>query len=234
MTSSKPTSVVLGAGEIGRAIHALLEPHYPAFLYDILVNGAPHVGKCDYLHICFPYSEVFKSEVERYRDMFHPTHVVVHSTVPIGTCGELGVVHSPVRGKHYDMLRSLRTYTKFFGGEDADAPANLFLRIGVPVAIYDSPEATEMAKILETTFLGLMVRWTQSVDEWARNEGLNFTEVWDKFTSTYNEKAEQMGQPKFPVLVPIHEKIGGHCVLPNLAFLPESFPFKAVVDRGQA
>lgn len=230
-SSAKPTSVVLGAGEIGRAIHAVLESHYPAFLYDILPDGAAHVGNCQFLHICFPYGPTFKSEVERYKDMFRPAHIVVHSTVPVGTCSDFDfmVTHSPVRGKHYDMVRSLRTYTKFFGGEDADAPAQLFLRIGVPVAIFDDSNATEMAKILETSFLGLLVRWTQAVDVLARNNGLSFTEVWDKFTQTYNEKAEEMGQYKFPILVPIHEKIGGHCVLPNLVFLPDDFPFKSLL-----
>jgi len=229
MTSPKPTSVVIGAGEIGRAIHTVLEAHYPAFLYDILVSGAPHVGKCDFLHICFPYGPQFSDEVNRYREMFHPAHVVVHSTVPVGTCDELGVTHSPVRGKHHDMYRSLLTYTKFFGGEDADAPANLFLRIGVPVAVYPDSDTTELAKILETSFLGLLIRWTQAVDDLCTSKFLSFTEVWDKFTQTYNEKAEALGQPKFPVLVPIQEKIGGHCVLPNLVFLSDDFPFKAIL-----
>lgn len=229
MTSLKPTSVVIGAGEIGRAIHAVLEAHYPAFLYDILPDGAAHVGKCDFLHICFPYGPTFSEEVVRYQRMFNAPHTVVHSTVPVGTCWALGVVHSPVRGKHHDMHRSLLTYTKFFGGKDADAPANLFLRIGVPVAVYPDSDTTEQAKILETSFLGLLIRWTQAVDDLCIGQGLSFTEVWDKFTQTYNEKAEAMGQPKFPVLVPIQEKIGGHCVLPNLVFLPDDFPFKAIL-----
>lgn len=231
MASVKNRSVIVGAGEIGRALQTVLAAHYEAFLYDVIRDGDPVVSGVEYLHICFPYSPTFKSEVERYRAMFRPAHIVVHSTVPVGTCSDFDfmVTHSPVRGKHYDMVRSIRTYTKFFGGEDADAPAQLFLRIGVPVAIFDDSNATEMAKILETSFLGLLVRWTQSVDVLARNNGLSFTEVWDKFTQTYNEKAEEMGQYKFPILVPIHEKIGGHCVLPNLVFLPDDFPFKSLL-----
>ena len=233
--TSKLKSVVVGAGEIGRAIHALLEPHYPAFIYDVIPERKFTVESVDFLHICFPYGPTFASEVERYRAMFKPRCTIVHSTVPPGTCDGLGVVHSPVRGKHYDMLKSLRAYTKFFGGEDADWAADLFLRIGVPVHVYPVAYTTELAKVFETSFLGLLIRWSQAVDEACKEYGLSYTEVWDKFVGTYNEKAESMGQPKFPVLVPIHEKIGGHCVLPNLEFLPHGFPFTDILwgkDHG--
>jgi hypothetical protein len=233
--TSQLKSVVIGAGEIGRAIHALLEPHYPAFLYDVLRDGSVAVQGSDFLHICFPYGPNFESEVIRYQLMFTPDRAtIVHSTVPVGTCERLGVVHSPVRGKHHAMLQSLKTYTKFFGGEEgqADMAADLFLRIGVPVHVYPSAYTTELAKILETSFLGLLIRWSQAVDEACKEDGLSYTEVWDKFVGTYNEKCESLGQPKFPVLVPIHEKIGGHCVLPNLEFLPHNFPFTSLL-RGK-
>lgn len=223
--TSKLKSVVVGAGEIGRAIHSVLDSHYPAFLYDVLGDDADVVQHVDFLHICFPWSAKFHDEVRRYMKMFAPWHVIVHSTVPVGTCDSLNVCHSPVRGKHYTMYRSLKTYTKFFGGTDADACADLFLRIGVPVHVYEKAATTELAKILETSYLGLNIRWAQEVDDLCKALGLSYTEVWDKFTSTYNEHAEDLGQPKFPVLVPIHDKIGGHCVLPNLKFLPEDFAF---------
>jgi len=229
--TSKLKSVVIGAGEIGRAINALLEPHYPVFLYDVLPDPKPSwlPENTDFLHICFPHGPLFESEVYRYQAMFTPKCTIVHSTVPPGTCDRMGVVHSPVRGKHYDMLKSLRAYTKFFGGEGADTAADLFIRIGVPVHVYPVAWTTELAKVFETSFLGLMIRWSQAVDDTCKEYGLSYTEVWDKFVSTYNETCESLGQPKFPVLVPIHDKIGGHCVLPNLEFLPNKFPFTSIL-----
>lgn len=227
--TAKLKSVVIGAGEIGRAIHSVLDSHYPVFLYDVLKDDADVVHDVDFLHVCFPWSEDFVSEVERYQRMFKPKHTMVHSTVPVGTCKSLGVVHTPVRGKHWTMYRSLKTYTKFFGGPDASACADLFLRIGVPVHVFQKAETTEFGKILETSYLGLNIRWAQEVDFYAKAYGLSYTEVWDKFIATYNEHCEELGQPKFPALVPIQEKIGGHCVLPNLAFLPPGFAFTEVL-----
>lgn len=227
--TAKLKSVVIGAGEIGRAIATVLEAYYPVFLYDVLKDGADVVHNVDFLHVCFPWSEDFVGEVLRYREMFRPRHIIVHSTVPVGTCRALSVVHSPVRGKHHEMYRSLLTYTKFFGGPDASACADLFLRIGVPVHVFDKAETTEFGKILETSYLGLNIRWVQEVDFQCKTAGLSFTEVWDKFVSTYNDKSEGLGQPKFPALVPIQEKIGGHCVLPNLEFLPKDFAFTEVL-----
>jgi hypothetical protein len=222
-------SVVLGAGEIGRAIFNVLSPHYSVYLYDILADGADVVHKVDFLHICFPWSEDFRSEVQRYQRMFKPAHTIVHSTVPVGTCKSLAVVHSPVRGKHHAMEQSLATYTKFFGGPDASECADLFLRIGIPVHVLPKSEATEFGKILETSYLGLNIRWAQEVDMWCQTKGLSYTEVWDKFVQTYNDKCEELGQPKFPAMVPIQAKIGGHCVLPNLEFLPTGFAFTEVL-----
>jgi len=234
MADPKPKSVVIGAGEIGRAIYNILSAYYPAFLYDI-TKEAYGVEGVDFLHICFPWDqEQFVPEFYRYKRLFSPKHVIVHSTVPVGTCDPLLATHSPVRGKHHDMERCLMTYTKFFGGADADAAANLFLRAGCHVAIFDTARATELAKVLETSFYGLLIRWAQEVDTLARKHGVTYTEVWDKFTSTYNDKAEAMGQPKFPIMTPIHERIGGHCVLPNLEFLPDEFSFKSLIrDGGQ-
>ncbi|MCK7512148.1 MAG: hypothetical protein MZV70_54320 [Desulfobacterales bacterium] len=223
-------SVIVGAGEIGRALQTVLAAHYTAFLYDILEDGFEAPRDIAFLHICFPYTpHKFEDEVRRYERMFKPTYVIVHSTVPVGTCASLRAIHSPVRGKHHDIVHSLQTYTKFFGGLNADKAANMFLRIGIPVAVCKDSRATELAKILETSFLGLMIRWSQEVDYITDRAGLSYTEVWDKFTSTYNEKAKSMGQPEFPVLVPIQDTIGGHCVLPNLEFLPSSFAFKPLL-----
>lgn len=233
--SSKPTSVIVGAGEIGRALCEVLETGglYRVFLFDVLSDEKGRfmsIGQVDFLHIAFPYTpHVFESEVERYQAMFKPTYTVVHSTVPVGTCSHLRVIHSPVRGKHYDMVKSIRTYTKFFGGLNADKAADHFLRIGVPVAVYQDSRATEFGKILETSYLGLNIRWVQEVEYVCTRAGLSFTEVWDKFVTTYNERCEDLHQPKFPAMVPIQGTIGGHCVMPNLEFLPDNFQFKPLL-----
>jgi len=234
----RPTSVIIGAGEIGQAIAEILESAdiYRVYIFDILddVNArktADSIGTVDFLHICFPYGVNFYREVTRYQKHFQASDIVVHSTVPVGVCELLGVCHSPVRGKHYDMEMSLRSYTKFFSGAGADRAADHFLRAGVPVYVVQKTNTTELGKLLETTFLGLLIEWTKAVRELCDKYDLSYTEVWDKFITSYNEKCESLGQPKFPTIVPLMKKIGGHCVMPNIGLLPEDFRFKKIMQE---
>lgn len=86
-------NLVIGCGEIGTAISAILNCE------GIDINQTPEKKTYKYLHICFPYSEKFIEYVEQYQDRFSPDKIIVHSTVPIGTCKKLNVVHSPCRNR---------------------------------------------------------------------------------------------------------------------------------------
>lgn len=81
--------LVVGAGEVGRAVGSVLECD--------VVDVTDEPGSAAVLHVCFPWFDGFEAEVARYRALFDSEVVVVHSTVPVGTCRALGAVHSPVR-----------------------------------------------------------------------------------------------------------------------------------------
>ena len=96
------TELVIGMGQIGKAVQE-------AICFDkadtLDLKTRARLKKYDILHICIPYSDRFKSEVKKYIKRFQPEHVIVYSTVPVGTCSDIDdrIVHSPVEGKLPDL-----------------------------------------------------------------------------------------------------------------------------------
>lgn len=225
--------IILGAGEVGRALYEVLAPFHPTLLYDLDPPGEPGV---EILHICFPYGAAFVSEVEAYRRQYRPRLIVVHSTVPVGTCETLRATHSPIRGNHADMARSLRAFVKFVGGQDADEVAEYFNRAGIRPAICRSSRTTELGKLLCTTFYGVIIEYTKSVEKKCEAEGVPFAEAWTLFQQTYNEGYTAIGRPDYqrPILTPMQRRIGGHCVLPNLDLLGDFGPGLEVKERNKS
>lgn len=72
-----------------------------------------------------------------------------------------------------------------------------------------SPEATELAKLTETTYFGLMIAWAQEVERYCDRTGQDYSEV----TSFYDEIKFFPSTKYFPGI------IGGHCVIPNIEIL---------------
>ena len=103
-------------------------------------------------------------------------------------------------------------YTKFVGGIDSlsgDQAAKHFGSVGLATKTLSSPEATELAKLTETTFFGLMIAWAQEVDRYCDRLGANYDEV----VSFYDEIKF------FPPVKYFPGVIGGHCVMPNIEIL---------------
>ena len=75
--------------------------------------------------------------------------------------------------------------------------------------LLSSPEATEIAKLTETTYFGLLIAWAQEVERYCMELGANYDEV----VSFYDEIKFFPPAKYFP------GAIGGHCVMPNIAIL---------------
>src|SRR2546426_11893213 len=151
-----------------------------------------------------------------YARRYRPEIVVIHSTVPVGTTSAvqgsvpIPVVHSPVRGKHARMEEELLHYTKFVGASDpgvATRVESYFQQTGMRTRRLASTEASELAKLTETTYLGLLIAFAQDVDRMARATGVPYAEV----ASFYEEISYLPPVSYFPGI------IGGHSGLPNLA-----------------
>jgi UDP-N-acetyl-D-mannosaminuronate dehydrogenase len=80
--------------------------------------------------------------------------------------------------------------------------------------LLSSPEATEIAKLTETTYFGLLIAWAQEVERYCKELGANYDEV----VSFYDEIKF------FPPVKYFPGVIGGHCVMPNIAILLQKFP----------
>ena len=210
--------VVVGLGEVGRPLLELLTGHCNVIGVDISPPAGP-TGKVDILHVCYPFAiKDFVGETARYIDLFRPTLTVINSTVAIGTTRAIAqrtgaaLAHSPVRGKHVRMLEELRNYTKFVGAMDPASgkyAAKHFESAGLKTRIFSAPEATELAKLTETTYFGLLIAWAQEVERYCDQMGQTYEEI----ISFYEEI------PFFPATKYFPGIIGGHCVMPNIEIL---------------
>lgn len=214
----KKSVVVVGLGEVGKPLFELMSRHHSALGVDIAPPPAG-VQKADVLHICFPFEiRDFVGETARYIELFQPTVTIINSTVGVGTTRSVAertgaaVVNSPVRGKHTRMLEELCKYTKFIGALDPAAgqeAAQHFQSAGLNTRVLSTPEATELAKLTETTYFGLMIAWAQELERYCDRSGANYDEI----ISFYDEIKF------FPPVKYFPGVIGGHCVMPNIKIL---------------
>lgn len=214
---NKQKVVVAGLGEIGKPLYDLLGRHHEVFGVDL----APYkpVTGVDVLHVCYPFQiDDFVGETARYVSLFRPELTVINSTVSIGTTRKIAevtgtaVVNSPIRGKHARMLDELLFYTKFIGALDAETGRKAeehFQSAGMKTKVLTTPEASELAKLTETTYFGLLIAWAQELERYCDQTGADYDEV----VSIYEEIGYLPRVKFFPGV------IGGHCVMPNIEIL---------------
>ena len=210
--------VVVGLGEVGKPLFELASRHHDVIGVDI-EPPKQWAENVDVVHICFPFEiKNFIGEAARYIELFKPRVTIVNSTVGIGTTRAIAertgtpVVNSPVRGKHVRMLEELQHYTKFVGAMDAqgaELARKHFESMGLKTKILSTPEATELAKLTETTYFGLMIAWAQEVERYCDRVNQEYAEV-----SSFYEEIKF-----FPPVRYFPGVIGGHCVMPNIEIL---------------
>ncbi len=202
-------------GEVGKALFSILNDKFET----VGVDKAPDmiVGRFEVIHVCFPFSSGFSAAVEGYRDNFGTPDclVIVHSTVPVGTCTKLQAVHSPIRGIHPELKAGIQTFRKFFGGPRAAEAARLFLELNIPVEITLKAETTEFAKLFELTLYGMAIAMEKDAFSFCFENGLDFDVAYKRFGESYNDGYTKLGHPEFvhPVLEQKVGPIGGHCVI---------------------
>jgi UDP-N-acetyl-D-mannosaminuronate dehydrogenase len=216
--SAAGTIIVLGLGEVGRPILDIASRHHRTVGIDIAPPTEP-IERVDVMHVCYPFEiKDFVGETARYIERFRPALTVVNSTVGVGTTRAIAertgalVVHSPVRGKHARMREELLGYTKFVGALDPASgkrASEHFESLGMRTRTLASPEATELAKLLETTYFGLLIAWAQELERYGDQAGVDYNEI----TSFYEEIKFFPSTRYFPGV------IGGHCVMPNIEIL---------------
>jgi UDP-N-acetyl-D-mannosaminuronate dehydrogenase len=227
-----PAVVIVGLGEVGKPLLDIMKSRYQTFGVDI--NQPASISHCNVMHICFPFeSDKFVGQVVEYIHHYRPALTIVNSTVAPGSTRRIAaesgapVVHSPIRGKHARMQEELLHYTKFVGALDPQSGQHAvehFEKVGMKTRLLTSPEATEIAKLTETTYFGLLIAWAQEVERYCMKVGANYDEV----VSFYDEIKF------FPPVKYVPGVIGGHCVMPNIAILLQKFPSGLLNAIGQS
>jgi len=219
---------IFGYGEIGKAISKFYEK---PFIKDLDKDTFPE--QLDVLHVCIPYFKKFKKVVKEIIEKYNPSIVIIHSTVKPGTTEyfyslKRVVVHSPVRGVHPKLYEGIKTFVKYIGAnniKDGKIVQKHFRSIGIKSRIISSSYATELGKLLDTTYYGLCIEFHRYGKDLCNKARVNFEEVMTDFNKTYNEGYKKLGKGNVirPVLYPPQGKIGGHCVLPNAQILKGEF-----------
>jgi UDP-N-acetyl-D-mannosaminuronate dehydrogenase len=113
------------------------------------------------------------------------------------------------------MQSDLLHYRKFVGADDAsagDAAVAYFAGAGFATDRFPDSTAGEVAKLLETTWLGVLVGWAQEAERIGRQHGASY-EVINAFVKEID-------------FLPHHITpgvIGGHCVMPNIEILRSQY-----------
>ena len=218
----------MGAGQVGTAVATVLSRAHPTVLRDV----DPVDVEADVLDVCIPWQPGFVDIVAGYAIEHQARLVVVHSTVPAGTCDEQGWVHSPIRGRHPDLEEGVATFVKHFGGAGAAEAALEWKEVGVPTAVHPRAAECEAGKLWELVQFGVQVRVEKAIHAWCDEHGLDPEVVYTSFAHTYNQGYEQLGASHFvrPVLRHVPGEIGGHCVVPMSYLLDH--PIAETVREG--
>jgi UDP-N-acetyl-D-mannosaminuronate dehydrogenase len=220
---SGSVTLVVGLGEVGKPLFTILKKQ------GLEVVGIDIEPVCverpvGIMHICLPFKDPgqFRSSVASYARKYRPQVIVVNSTVVPGTSRalekEFGIpcVSSPIRGKHTKMVDDLFVYVKFVAGANPEATERVraqFRAAGLQSETISTPETLELAKLLETTYFGLLIAWAQEMNRFAGSVNADYLEV-GKFFREISYLPGVLFQPGF---------IGGHCVLPNVGILQQRF-----------
>ena len=209
--------VVVGMGEVGRPLFQILSRKFECAAVDI--EPVEIKKPCSALHICYPFQAPdFVGTTAGYIQKYRPAVTIINSTIAPGTTRKVqalatdqALAYSPVRGKHAKMESDMLRYKKFVAACHPDAlnrVVNHFAEAGFKTATFPSPELGELAKLLETTYLGILIAWAQEVERLAAQYGGAFEDV-----NAFVEEIDFLPSGIFP------GRIGGHCVMPNIAIL---------------
>jgi hypothetical protein len=224
------SDLIIGYGEIGKSVDRAV-CDMAALHYDTTSSSdkIPKLFVTDVMHICFPYSETFVDDVKGYMKRFNPKHVIIYSTVPIGTCEQIDkAAHSPVEGVHPNLAKSIKTMHRWVScnnGGELRFFVEYFESKGFECRFFTNTRTTELAKLRSTAKYGINLVWAEYEADLCKKFGVPFDQIMD-FDMDYNELYRNLGETDFQryILCPPNGEIGGHCVVPNAKLLNEQAP----------
>ncbi len=234
-------SLIIGNGEVGSSLKRVLDKRDKIRRYFLQRKSCVidirdkdfqkklNNDVCECLHICFPYSKSFIKDCLRYITSFEPILCVIHSSIPVGITEKIHsliktpvhIVHSPVRGQHPKLAKSLQTFVKYVGTRDYKAYQLAKKEMSnMKTEWFKDSKTTELGKLLDTSYYGLCISWHREMKRICDHFGISFENAVSDFNKTYNAGYKKL-RPNVirPVLFPPERKIEGHCVVFNAKLL---------------
>jgi len=212
---------ILGYGEIGKAIAKFYKKIYVKDL-----DRDDGIEDCDVLHVCIPYNCQFVKTIKSVINKSKAKLTIIHSTVQLCATKKIGgnVVHSPCRGVHPDLSKSIKTFVKYIGADDMKAgkEAEKHLNsIGIKTKLVKGSRNTEAMKLWETTQNMAQVILNKEIWDYCQKHKLDFSTVYSDHNRTFNEGYKKMAKKDWmlQILKFMSGKVGGHCQTPNAKLL---------------
>ena len=217
--------ILAGMGEIGKAVKEVFGGYHDIYPYDTKGGYDLPKGHYDILLVCFPWQENFIDIVNAYRNLHHIKATIIFSTVPIGTTRQIpNAVHCPVEGVHPKLAESMRKWHFILGGNN-EIVNQFFWDTGKYIAISESPESTEIAKLASTTLYGVNIEFARYINEICKQNNVPYGAI-NFYNECYNLLYKDMNMPQYSryILTPPEGKKGGHCVNNNSKILQSQYP----------
>tara|TARA_Y100000034_G_scaffold25708_3_gene30548 strand:+ start:12640 stop:13422 length:783 start_codon:yes stop_codon:yes gene_type:complete len=240
-------AVIGHLGEVGSAIFELARGCHTVIGIDKETwSTEDRAVTCEFMHVCLSYSEGFIGHVMHYAAELQPDIVIVHSTVPPGTCDALyaalaeehpvNVVHSPIRGVHPRLKSGILHYTKYVGvagnGHGGTALMDVITHLTDLGCRCVEPllnaRTCEVGKLLSTTLYASTIATHQTFERVCKHNKVPYDEAVTEFNSTYF-LGRDLKSPR-PDMYP--GVIGGHCLMPNIDILINQNGFIDPMLRG--
>jgi len=223
--NTKFNALLLGYGEVGKAVYQLFKDKHNVDISSLDFEQLTRpIDNNQILLVAIPYNDDFISTVKKYQGMINVDSTIIFSTVPIGTSKSLNAVHSPVEGKHPNLVESLRVMHRWLGGYNKIA-SQFFWNAGIKVTQVPKAAFTEFLKLRSTSLYGVNIEFARYTKTVVDDLKMPFDLVKD-FDKDYNELYATMNMKQFQryILDAPEGDIGGHCVVPNAILLDEQYP----------
>lgn len=230
---------ILGYGEIGKSLHKVYNDFGKFEIKIREIEYSDDFENLEVLNVCIPFEDEdnFINLLVEIILNYKPKLTIIHSTTlpdvtnKIRKITQMPIVHSPIRGIHPNLYQAIKTFVKYVGyqsEEEKKISKKHFEDLKIKYELILGSSNTELAKLYSTTYYGLCIAFHGEMKKHFDKEKLNF-EIIKKWNQTYNEGYEELGKKIFsrPNLTPPeNNKIGGHCIIPNVELLSSVFESK--------
>ncbi len=236
--------IVVGLGEVGQSWFKVVS-NIDVNVLGIDINKTEKINKNKVngkriMHICLPFLKNFEKIATSYIKKYKPDLVIINTSCKVGITRKIheltnvNMVHIPVRGVHPNIDKGIKTFVNAIGpiNKKSEKLTRDYLnKIKIKYDIFNNPEETEMAKLLDTSYYGWNILFSKEVYNLCKNYNLDYENVYKKFNETYNKGYIELNKKNVirPILIPPqifnkkiginNNKINGHCVRTNLEIL---------------